>query len=135
MFEKHVYGRAASGKKRLRLEDFDPWPLKNRGNAYSQLTTFLQQVCGIGLGISLLKDESTRYWSSDRTTSTIHVQPSEPELKQSIEEFMKCLCVTEDKARKIEQATRQQRKFTRVVCCLLVQIDIISVRRGLPSSA
>lgn len=37
---KNVYGRATSGKKRQRLEDFDPWPLKHRGNADTQYTTY-----------------------------------------------------------------------------------------------
>ena len=108
-FEKHVYGRAASTKKRQRLEDFDPRPQKYRGNANAQLTAFLLQVKGKGLGISLLKDDSTRYWSSDPSSSVTHALPDDHRLKQSIDGFMKRLCVTEDEARKIEQGTRQQR--------------------------
>ena len=110
-FEKHVYGRATSTKKRQRLEDFDPRPVKYRGQANNRLNTFLKQVRGKGLGISLLKDESTRYWSSEGMTMTTsaHDLPSGHQLKQSIDEFMKSLCVTEDKARDIEQTTRQQR--------------------------
>ena len=108
-FEKHVYGRTASAKKRRRLEDFDPRPLKYRGKANDQLTSFLEHVRGKGLGISLLKDESTRYWSSDRMTTSTHDLPSNLELKRSVEEFMKCLSVNEDKAREIERTTRQQR--------------------------
>ena len=107
-FEKHVYGRAASGKKRQRLEDFDPRPLKHRDNANTQLTAFLHSVRGKDLGISLLKDESTRYWSTEPTSSTTHGLPNEHQLKQSIDEFMKGLGVTEDEARMIEQGTRQQ---------------------------
>ena len=80
-----------------------------RGNANTQLVAFLRQVRGKGLGISLLKDESVHYWSSDPTSSVTHVLPDACRLKQSVDEFMKSLCVTEGEARKIEQETRQQR--------------------------
>ena len=108
-FEKHVYDKAASSKKYQRLEDFDPRPQKYRDNANTQLTTFLCQVRGQGLGISLLKEESTRYWSSDPASSVSHALPDDSRLKQSIDAFMKSLCVNEDEARKIEQETKQQR--------------------------
>ena len=108
-FEKHVYGRAASSKKRERLEDFDSRPQKYRGNANTQFTAFLHQVRGKGLEISLLKDKSTRYWSTDPTSCMTHALPDDRQLKQSIDGFMKSLCVTEDEARKIEQGTQQQR--------------------------
>lgn len=110
MFEKHVYGRAASGKKRQRLEDFDPRPLRYRGNSNNQLTSFLHRVQGKGLGVSLLKDESTCYWSTDHISPTTHSLPNELQLKRSVDEFMKSLHVTESEARRIEQTTRQQRK-------------------------
>lgn len=81
-FEKHVYGRVASSKRRQSVEDFDLCPLKYRGNANTQLTTFLQNVRGRRLGISLLKAESTRYWSTGDTSVTTHGLPNELELKQ-----------------------------------------------------
>lgn len=58
-------------------------------------TGFLHQVRSKGLGISLLKDESTCYWSSDLTSSITHALPDDRRLKQSIDGFMKSLCVTE----------------------------------------
>lgn len=58
-------------------------------------TAFLHQVRSKGLGISLLKDESTCYWSSDLTSSITHALPDDRRLKQSIDGFMKSLCVTE----------------------------------------
>ena len=108
-FEKHMFGKITS-KKRLRLEDFDPRPHKYRGNANTQLTAFLHQVRGMGLGISLLKDESTRCWNTVPMSSTTHAVPDDHVLKQSIDEFMKTICVTENEVREIEQRTRQQRK-------------------------
>ena len=77
MFEKHVYGRATSGRKHQRQEDFDVRPLKHRGNANTQLTAILCNVRGKGLGTSLLKDESIRYWSTEPTFSTTHGLPNE----------------------------------------------------------
>lgn len=40
------------------------------GNAEAQLATFLHRDKGKGLGISLLKDESTRYWDIDPQSLT-----------------------------------------------------------------
>ena len=96
-----MYNRAVSSKKSESLEDFDPRPQKYRGNANTQLTAFLHQVRGKGLGTSLMKDESTHYWSTDVTSSMTHALHDDRQLKQSIDGFMKSLCVTEDEARKI----------------------------------
>ena len=61
------------------------------------------------LGISLLKDESTRYWDIHPQSATSNHLPDEFQLQRSIAEFMKGLVITEEEARKIEQRTRQQR--------------------------
>ena len=91
---KNVYGRAASSKKHQRLKDFDLQPQKYGGNANTQLIAFPRQVRGKGLEISLLKDESTRYWSIDPTSSsTTHALPDNIWLKQSIDGFLKSLCL------------------------------------------
>ena len=58
-FEKHVYG--CDGKKNLELlEDFDPCPLDCKGQATTNLDTFMQKVKGRNLGVSLLLNRSAQ---------------------------------------------------------------------------
>ena len=70
-FEKHVYGKPSSKVTYARQEDFDPHPAKYRGNAQGLLKELLEQVRGSGLGVSLLFDESTRYWSDSADVENI----------------------------------------------------------------
>lgn len=70
----------------------------------------LVKVRGKGLGISLLFDESTRYWSENSNIESVAGPniPQGQELEKSIEEFKKSLSVSEQRAREIERLTVNQ---------------------------
>ena len=109
MFEKHVLGRTKK-KKYLSLEEFDPRPEFCRGRVKDHLPTLLDKVRGKGLCISLLLDSSTQVWSNEkREESTTPTLPGVDQIKKTVEEFKKCLAVTEERAREIEQDSREQR--------------------------
>ena len=109
-FEKHVYGKL---KKRglSSLEEFDPRPPEYRGTANSELSTFLGKVRGRGLGVSLLFDSSTRVWTKESPSMPAESPdlPCRQQLEQTVREFKSSLHVSEQRAREIEQATREQR--------------------------
>jgi hypothetical protein len=106
-FKKHVHGKTSSVNY-TRQEDFDPRPTRFRNNAQGLLKEFLGKVCGKGLGVSMLFDESTRYWSdvSDNIIENISGPniPKKHELETSIEAFkekFKCVRTTCKRDREI----------------------------------
>ena len=56
IFEKHDYQKPVKRKKK-QIKDFDPRPEEYRGDAKQLLGTFLKNVRGESLGVSLLFDE------------------------------------------------------------------------------
>ena len=86
----------------------------------------------MGLGIFLLKDESTHSWNTVPMSFTIHTLPDDHVLKQPIDEFMKTICITENEAREIEQGTRQQQKSPEWFSAQ-IQTHIISAWRNFSS--
>ena len=109
-FKKHAYGKTSSAKY-TRQEDFDPRPTRFRNNAQGLLKEFLGKVRGKGLGVSMLFDESTRYWSDASGIENISGPniPPKNELEKTIEEFKNSLSVSEQRAREIERSTINQR--------------------------
>ena len=108
---KHTYGKQRKVELSP-LEEFDPRPHKYRGSAPAQLTAFLGKVRGKGLGVSLLFDPSTQYWTPTEQPSSESQSPSLPccpDLRYTIEKFKKSLKISEEEARKIERNTREQR--------------------------
>ena len=106
-FEKHTYGKQKTRKYDL-LENFDPRPTQYRGTAKDHLPALLDKVRGKGLCISLLFDESYQNSSiADLPADT--TLPSTESLKQTIEAFKSSLSLNEEKVRKIEHDTRQQK--------------------------
>ena len=62
-----------------------------------------------GLCISLLLDSSTQFWSNkEQEDSMTPSLPGVDKIKKTVEEFKKCLAITEEKAREIERDTREQ---------------------------
>ena len=105
--EKHTYGK----QRKVDLspmKEFDPRPHKYRGTASAQLARFLGQVCGKGLGVSLLFDTSTQYWTADEEPSSSESAspslPCSPHLLYTIQEFKKSLQTSEEEARMIPRA-------------------------------
>jgi hypothetical protein len=110
-FEKHDYAHPV--KKSVRqLENFDPRPSEFRGDAASRLATFLEKVRGEQLGISLLLDNHFCRHSFEQDgqqpTSPSPSLPSTTSLQETVKAFICSLRVSPDKAREIEQNTRQQ---------------------------
>ena len=108
-FQKHIYGRQRK-YERNSLEDFDPRPPELRGKTKDRLVTFLKDVQGQGLGVSLLFDEKCRCWSSSAETPASPVLPTKNELQERVKELKKSLQVTPQQVRDIEQSTRDQSK-------------------------
>ena len=107
IFQKHDYSRP--NKKKIKpIEDFDPRPEQYRGTANSRLPALLDNIRGQELCVSLLFDEKCQHWSKDpeqtAPTSSAHV-PNISELRDTITAFKATLCISEDKAREIEQGT------------------------------
>ena len=96
-----MYGRQR--KHQLKpLQDFDPRPVDLRETANENLKDFLKKVHGQGLGVSLLKDEQSRCWSSSFGTYLAPVLPTKSELQEQR------LVMPSLKLREIEQSTRDQ---------------------------
>ena len=109
--KKHSYGKQRKVEL-LPLEEFDPRPRKYRGSAPARLTEFLGKVRGKGLGVSLLFDPSTQYWSATEQPPSESPSPSlpcRPDLQFTIQEFKKSLQISQEEVRKIERNTREQR--------------------------
>ena len=106
-FERYIYGRE---KKRSykSIAEFDPRPVELRGQTTNLFDSFLKDVKGKGLGVSLLFDVDTRCWSTGASPCLPPVLPSREEIKSKVEEFKKSLQISEQKIREIEQATRDQ---------------------------
>ena len=62
--------------------------------------------------MSLLFDEKCQHWGINQdvaaAASSVHI-PNISELRDTITEFKRTLCISDDKAREIEQDTREQR--------------------------
>ena len=109
-FEKHTYGKAR--KLTLSsLEDFDPRPLEYRETANNELKSFLDEVQGLGLGVSYLFDPKTCYWIQESLSmpSGPPDLPGQLQLEQTVKEFKSSLQVSDDRAREIERSTCEQR--------------------------
>ena len=90
------------------LAEFDPRPLKFRGNAKELIPEILIKVKGDHLGISVLLDSDYVEQSQVAQQSSDVNIPSVEGLKETIDAFKKSLVVTEDAAREIECNTREQ---------------------------
>lgn len=107
VFNKHVYGRQR--KHQLKpFQDFDPRPVDLRETANENLKDFLKKVRGQGLGVSLLKDEQSRCWSSSLGHSLLQFYQQNLSCKSELKNLKKSLVMPSLKLREIEQSTRDQ---------------------------
>lgn len=105
-FEKHEFSKE---KRKVKLlEDFDPRPVGFRGHARERLPELLEKIRGEQLCVSLLFDETFRFWDSS-PSGTTPTPPDDATLRRTVEEFKASLNVSEQVIRKIENDTRQQR--------------------------
>jgi hypothetical protein len=100
-------------KKKIKpIEDYDPRPEQYKGTAASRLPALLDSVRGQELCVSLLFDEKCQHWGTNQdvaaAASSVHI-PKIYELRDTITEFKRTLCISDDKAREIERDTREQR--------------------------
>ena len=105
-FEKHDY----QNQKKRRLgptEAFDPRPSECKGTAQNLLDTFIENVRGESLGVSVLFDPV--YCHKDVPPSLSDV-PTVSVIKATVAAFKESLKMPPDKLRQIEQSTREQRK-------------------------
>ena len=104
-----MLGRTKKRKFQL-LEEFDHRPESCRGTVKDCLSTHLDKVRGKDcVYISLLLDSSTQFWSNkEQKDSMTPSLPGVDKIKKTVEEFKKCLAITEEKAREIERDTREQ---------------------------
>ena len=108
VFEKHTYGKTRKRKSKL-AEDFDPCPLEYRGTTKDRLPTLLDKLQGKELCISLLLDPRYCHWDTASSSTTIPSElPDNAQLKSTIATFMESLKLSTQKAREIEQDTREQ---------------------------
>ena len=103
-FEKHDYQKPVKRKVKL-LNDFDPRPPEFRGQIQNRLPSFLQKVKGEELAISFLLDSSLQ----QTRLAPVSVNVNDENLQASIAAFKDTLKITADRAREIEQNTREQR--------------------------
>ena len=87
-------------------EDFDPRPLECRGQAVTNLATFMKKVKGRNLGVLLLLDPSTLVWTEK--TSEAPTIISTEQLRRSVAAFKESLKLPTSELRRIEQDTRDQ---------------------------
>ena len=111
VFQKHDYSRP--NKKKIKpIEDFDPRPEQYKGTATSRLPALLDSVRGQELCVSFLFNEKCQHWGNNQhvavAASSVHI-PNISELRDTITEFKRTLCISDDKAREIERDTREQR--------------------------
>ena len=105
-FEKHVY--ALEHKKYLKLlEDFDPHPLDCKGQAPTNLDTFMQKVKGRNLGVSLLLDPSTQVWTEETRETPAAV--SVKQLRKNVAAFKDSLKLPTAKLRGLKETRDQSR--------------------------
>ena len=101
-FEKHDYQK----QKKRKLSLTEATPLECKGTAQNQLDSFLENVCGESLGVSVLFDPV--YCRKD-------VPPSHPDvptvsvIKATVATFKESFKMPPGKLRQIEQSTREQR--------------------------
>ena len=94
-------------KKNLKLlEDFDPSPLDCKGQATTNLDTFMQKVKGRNLGVPLLLDPSAQVWTEE-TTEILAVVSTE-QLCISVAAFTNSLKLLTAELRRIERETRDR---------------------------
>ena len=87
IFEKHDYQKPVKRKKK-QIKDFDPRPEEYRGNAKQLLGTFLENVRGESLGVSLPFDK--QYCQQSLLSSDTSI-PSTPDIKETIKAFKQSL--------------------------------------------
>ena len=109
VFQKHIYGRQRKHELKA-IEDFDPRPVDLRGKSKERLSTFLSNVRGQGLGVSLLFDEDYRCWSTETEKPLTPVLPMKEKVYEMVEEFKKSLQMQPHQLREIGQSTRDQSK-------------------------
>ena len=85
------------------LEDFDPRPLDCKGQAATNLDTFMQNLKGRNLGVSLLLDPSVQVWTEE-TTEVVSTE----QLHKSVAAFKDSLKLPTAELRRIERETRDQ---------------------------
>ena len=105
-FEKHVYGRVRKYERKP-LEDFDPRAQECVGKIKDRLPALLDRVRGKGLGISLLFDESTCYWDTDKTPDSYEL-PTLEKVKEKSRLFKNTLKLSPERIREIEHKTKDQ---------------------------
>ena len=110
VFQKHDYSSLKKRKVRL-VEDFDPRPECYKGTAGNNFPALLDTVRGQAICISLLFDPQSCHWTNDNPmpSTAIPHQPSISSLKATITAFKDSLQIPDDKIRKIEIDTREQR--------------------------
>ena len=112
VFEKHMYGRTKKVKK-LKIEGFDPRPVKYRGTAKACLDRFVSSKYGRGLGVSILLDPKAQVWTDHEQSCSIQtslpVLPTTTDLKFTILQFKESMCVSSAQASDIERSTQKQR--------------------------
>lgn len=108
VFEKHVYGRQRKHNIKS-LSDFDPRPDHLRGQAQDRLVTFLEDVKGQGIGMSLMFDKSCRCWSPTVVTAPKPMLPPKKDIQERVKLFKESLVMT-PQILQMEQSSRNQAK-------------------------
>ena len=122
VFEKHEYSKQRK-RKIQPVEDYNPRPPEFRGNASDRLPALLEEIQGEHLCVSLLFDKKCRHWNTEDEVNqpTEHSVPADAALQTTMSAFKESQCISEAKAREIEQGTRDQRLsllwFSALVLC------------------
>ena len=97
----------------MKIEGFDPRPVKYRGTAKACLDRFVSSKYGRGLGVSILLDPKAQVWTDHEQSCSIQtslpVLPTTTDLKFTILQFKESMCVSSAQASDIERSTQKQR--------------------------
>ena len=96
-FKKHVYGHQTKHNFQF-LSEYDPRPTEFRGKAQDGLQSFLYEVKGKGLGVSILFDPDCHVWKPATVTDTmipiVSQLPSKEQLIERVKAFKESLKLT-----------------------------------------
>ncbi len=106
-FEKHMYGRTKKHQWKP-IREFDPRPNEYRGTAASNMESFLEDVKGKGICVSILFDTDLRNLNQSPVVSDNLSSPSRQELVANVEAFKETLRESAARIRHIEQNTTTQ---------------------------